>query len=670
LGRVSSSVRFRFHNILALPTLVLCLSLSLGLSRMAVAQEDEFVGTVAADYKKGVNKQDTGPDIYEPDEPVDEITRPNNKMEFGTTAESYMQIHNLFGESDGDFVDIVVTAPQTLTFTVHYTGADTFASVQLGSYSTGEDIYLGEPVGDGIGHQFSVTLDEDALLVIATIGTYAESGYELTVSGSGTSVPGNADADGDGLTASEEADLQTSDLEIDSDRDGMADGFEVEYSLDPLVDDSDEDPDGDQIPNLEEYLLNSNPRDPNSPYPTFFVDTNGNDTTGDGSTAAPWQSIGSAIGAIATMAPARIVIRGGTYTENITLTPGVDLIGERDSTVNITGSITGASNCALRNLVLLAAAGGTSLKGGNSFLLDLNDVPMVIQEVLFVGTTARTVSAIRMVGASISTIEDCTFESVGVGIDVGGSIPAIRRCTFDNIASELGNSNLPGAGIILREQNGAKVAGLALGDESDPEDGWNDFLPSINGFAVINERPTAILMQTNYWGVADAGAATARVSGPSAVEPIFAEKSALLASTVFCAVTDASTQGRILDASVELEGSPFGVVTDNIDGVYAFPAVAGGAYKLRVSTPDFEEESKDINIGAGEIRSVSFAMGASGGGCFRAASAQKFSQYRGDILLLSLVLLAFWGARISKRTTSGNSKGSRIVPQKIPARAT
>jgi len=58
---------------------------------------------------------------------------------------------------------------------------------------------------------------------------------------------------------------ETDPCNADTDGDGIPDGWEVTNSLDPLVeDDASIDSDGDGFNNLEEYLKNTDPNDPNS----------------------------------------------------------------------------------------------------------------------------------------------------------------------------------------------------------------------------------------------------------------------------------------------------------------------------------------------------------------------------------------------------------------------
>ncbi|MHA1408250.1 MAG: NosD domain-containing protein, partial [Candidatus Heimdallarchaeaceae archaeon] len=63
-----------------------------------------------------------------------------------------------------------------------------------------------------------------------------------------------ADSDADGLSDSQEIELYSTDpLLNDTEGDGMPDGWEIEYGLNPLTDDANEDPDNDNLSNLDEW---------------------------------------------------------------------------------------------------------------------------------------------------------------------------------------------------------------------------------------------------------------------------------------------------------------------------------------------------------------------------------------------------------------------------------
>ena len=72
------------------------------------------------------------------------------------------------------------------------------------------------------------------------------------------------DSDSDQLRDWEEFMLGTSETSWDTDSDLMPDGWEYTYMLDPVVDDSGDDPDGDGVSNLDEYINGTNPQDPGS----------------------------------------------------------------------------------------------------------------------------------------------------------------------------------------------------------------------------------------------------------------------------------------------------------------------------------------------------------------------------------------------------------------------
>lgn len=456
------------------------------------------------------------------------------------------------------------------------------------------------------------------------------------------------DADGDGLDACIESCLGTSDVLIDSDSDGMSDSFEYRFGLDPLADDSQIDTDGDQVLNLDEFLQNSDPSDASSPMATYFLAVDGDDVAGLGTLERPWHTIDTAQARLTSegVSMARLILLGGVYFEDVRLIPGLSIAGELDASVTIIGQISGAEGAALKNLTLEPNA-------GQAYLLDLNNVSMTLTDVYFVGSAERDVTGILMDGHTDGTLIDrCTFTRLGVGIDVGGSVPLVRRSTFSEIPAEFGDPLRPGAGIIIRAVDLPLHTQNSFGNESDPDAGWNDFLRSIEGFAVINERDTPVAMQGNYWGTVEPTEFPTRVSGAAVVLPVLAQRSAVLASSLFCTVWDSATQKRVGSAAITLAISTFNDVSRNTDGVYAFPAISEGQYSVHVKAPGFEEQAQELSITSGELKSVAIALravpaghgegqGDVAKGCalIGGGNAKGDQRAQGDIVLMAMVIV-------------------------------
>lgn len=198
------------------------------------------------------------------------------------------------------------------------------------------------------------------------------------------------DSDGDDLTDGTEIFLLRTDPgNEDTDGDGMPDGWELQNTFDPLDDGSgdirngaDGDPDGDDLRNLDEYLRGLDPLVADWPVVLHVNGTTGNDQTGDGSTNAPYQTIGKASQVGAPYLGCIVWVAGGTYEEfpQISLCSGLQLCAVTGQTVKIQGILRGymATNVQLRRLTVESLAlqscsvEASEIQGGNIVAEDSN----------------------------------------------------------------------------------------------------------------------------------------------------------------------------------------------------------------------------------------------------------------------------------------------------------
>ena len=444
------------------------------------------------------------------------------------------------------------------------------------------------------------------------------------------------DMDGDGLTACVETCLGTNDNLTDSDFDGMPDSYEANYGLDPLMDDSGDDPDGDGLTNLEEFLRNASPADATDPDLVVFVRPDGEDNPENGSLDRPWLTINYALSRITgtEAAPARIVVLCGDYQEDLALEPFTTLEGVPGNEATILGAIQGAEGARLRYLRVQNPKPGE--------LLNISGTKMTVSDVTFAATAGRNASGIHVEGAVTGTvIERCTFSGLAAGLEISDDLPIVRRCIFE----ECGES-----GVLIHGTPEKTVSAKTLGDQTDPRTGWNTFRNN-ETFNLVNERDETISVQLNDWNTNDAEAIANSISGKSTFEPFLEMGKGILASSIFCTVWDGDTQERIENASVAIAPGGYIPVTENIDGVYTFPALPGGSYTLTVTASGYPDGKADVFLADTETLSVTIPLGGDGaavGGC-NCNPGNKGAPARGDMLPALFVVLALLSANRRSR---------------------
>lgn len=474
------------------------------------------------------------------------------------------------------------------------------------------------------------------------------------------------DTDGDGLIDCDENCVYgTSPKTADTDSDGMDDRFEVEHPfLDPFRNDAGEDFDGDGLTNLKEYQLGSNLADSNDPQLSFVVSIlthrNDPDNPDDGTRNHPYATIQEGIDAAAAAdlgdVRRRVIVLGGRYKETVTMRPLVNVSGEPLPAPGgavptiIEGMVIGADNADLAALVVDGAGVADILYdartpgAGATF----EGIRSSISNVIFRGGDIGILT--DGVRGSETTIENCNFRFVQVGVEIDGGIPTLRRSQFSNITAPAGDT---ATGIYIRATTLTLPTTDSLGATTDPTVGFNQFnISTISGPAIINERATPLKMENNDWKSNDETAIAAAIAGPADFVPFLASGSSILAGGLTCAVIDAATQQRITNASVTLTISDFSAVTANENGIYAYPAVSSGSYQVTASAPTYGTASKGVYIGPGQLQGVVVALGEppADGGCLGRQQTAKLQDKAGDVLVAGIALASMViGRRFMRR---------------------
>ena len=267
------------------------------------------------------------------------------------------------------------------------------------------------------------------------------------------------------------------------------------------------------------------------------------------------------------------------------------------------GTIIGAEDCTIQDMDILSVT-------GTEILLLADDVTMALRRVRFLGMSdIRGAQGIVSMGDGSTglMISECDFFDLSVGVSIFDGVPTIRRCLFVD----------PSTAAILVQESAQLNSDEGLSSAGNAQSGFNTFRfstgianPVPSPTAVINETDQILKLENNDWETDDDAAVEALIAGQSDFEPKLAAGSAVLASSVFCTVWADTNQARIPNVTVSLNVSSFDPITENTDGVYAFPSVLMGEYTVVCEAAGFEDQEFSFMVGAGEIKSVTIPMPA------------------------------------------------------------
>jgi len=333
------------------------------------------------------------------------------------------------------------------------------------------------------------------------------------------------DQDEDGLIARDEVLAYFTDpFNEDTDFYDMWDGWEVANGLDPLSNDAGEDPDGDMLPNVYEQSISSDPHDDASPAADLYVATTGNGS-GAGTPSDPWTSVWHAMAAASIYTaygiyekPISVHLAAGTYEEPVSLVPNVTLEGAGQEVTVLSSyqpspeghiGVLGADNAGLRSLTVTMPGVYPTV----STLLWIDNVNMMVEDVAFDANLNRYSTGILIsgTGSSESVIRDCAFRELENGIWAVNSGVNITANHFEDILSD----------AVFAQRPARRKSGDAplLGSATMADTTGNNVFGLVDGRFVRNFSGMTILAENNDWGIYDAEAIAAKMSGSVDFQP-------------------------------------------------------------------------------------------------------------------------------------------------------
>jgi len=428
-----------------------------------------------------------------------------------------------------------------------------------------------------------------------------------------------ADGDGDGLTGWEEVVHHTDASNPDTDGDGALDGWEVTYGLDPTVHDSAEDTDGDGLPNLYEFEIDTSPTDETDPPANLYVATDGSDTIGEGIPTSPWRTIARAMAAanIYTSSsvariyshPETIHLAPGTYDERVEFVADVTIAGAGPGSTTIQHFdpyefehfvVTGADSARIEACTITLPG----MHADITVLVRIDDMAMDIADCVMDGGDNLFSIGVLVSGvdSSDSEISDSVIRRVQYGIQAVDSGVNITGNTFEGIRDDAVFVRLP--------EDKKKTGGETplLGDARDSFSGVNRFR-SVLGYCVANMNPVETRAEFNDWGVYTDTEIAGLVAGPVDFEPFIGDM--IPPGSVVGRIVDGDTLDQLsrhLDPMLTIYPLSLEAVPDTETGLCMLSDIPPGMYTVTAAANGYEPTGREIEIGSTEVKVLTLAL--------------------------------------------------------------
>lgn len=350
------------------------------------------------------------------------------------------------------------------------------------------------------------------------------------------------------------------------------------------------------------------------PETTVYVSPEGDDATGTGQSAKPWQTILHAMDTIAPYAtaerPITISLAAGVYAEQVVFAPHVRIAGaDADipsdtriappSGAFVTGhmaALRGAEDTAVRDLSIELPINAPA----NAVIILVEDVAMTIENTLLNGRDVTGSIGVSILSArsSGSVLRDSIVKRVDYGVRAVETQAIITRNRFEDIRFD--------AVFVRAPESKSEKSTPVVGDAGQPDVTGINVFRNVEGFYIRNMNEEVTKAEICDWGVYTEAEIAAHMSGNVDFVPFL--KGALIPSSVAVSVVDVLNDKPITNATISLSPGGLPDVADNVSGVYTYGVVPQGSYTVHAEAAGYLANNVAVSVRSDKIVAVALYL--------------------------------------------------------------